>query len=445
MKKFVVSLLVILSALALFAVTVTPVLDVSGEFGFELLLDESALDINGKLDVDFSLSIPVEAGPGSFSVGFKLQPEVEVGKSGDYDSTKPEDHTHPASFTLKDVLDYIEYKEDAWLLRYEPRAIKLSDYTINQFTSATGALKLGLTKYNLSFELADLAAGEVTPHKDGKLSLPENWILGLKYDLDIGEELKGFAATAFKFEDKENNRFSLQGKLTKSPLPGEETVDLVFALLNAGVDSKNAYRVYVDYAYPVTVDGIKLKPHAYFKAQEGLPEVFKPESDADVRKVIDWPDARKIGAGFDLEANPAPFKIGITDTFTIDFLDMKDLKYSLNLKPSFEYAVTDFKVGVGVPMNFTFGTPLKYTITPNLYTVLGIDNLEVAGNLYYFLADVKPDNQLAYMADVTYTYNVLQSGLHLGNEARDPRGNIVGANDLKALHWYLFLKASVKF
>ena len=193
-------------------------------------------------------------------------------------------------------------------------------------------------------------------------------------------------STAFKFEDKGNNRFSIEGNLSKSPLPGEEKVDLVFALLNEEETSPstvatatNAYRVYVSYAYPVTVDGITLKPHASFKAQEGLETVFAPEVAKDTDKKIDWPDAREIGVGFDVEANPEPFKVGVEDTFKFIFLDMDNPEFKLNLKPYLEYAVEDFKMGVDSKMDFTFADPLEYSITPHLYTVLGIDNLEVAG------------------------------------------------------------------
>lgn len=433
MKKFVVSLLVILSALALFAVTVTPEVKVTGEVGFEMVVDENALDINAiqndlKVTLDFDLKVP----GGNLSAGL---------------SVKPVD---------KDVaLSYVEYKEEAWLLRYEPNAIKLSNYTINQFTPAEGALKFGLTKYNLSLELADLVAEEVDKHESGKFGLPNGWIFGAKYDLLVGEDLEGFAATAFKFEDKGNNRFSIQGNLTKSPLPGEEEIDLVFALLNEEestpttvATATNAYRVYVKYAYPVIVDSVTLKPHAYFKAQEGLKTVFAPEVAKDTKNKIDWPDAREIGAGFDLEANPAPFTVGVTDTFTINLLDMDNLKYSLNLKPYFEYVVEDFKMGVDAKMDFTFVSPLEYKITPHLYTVLGIDNLEVAGDLFYFITnpDDEPDaNKFAYMANITYTHNVIQTGLHLGNEVWDDDDGAVGAHDLTDLHWYLFLKASLEF
>ena len=142
----------------------------------------------------------------------------------------------------------------------------------------------------------------------------------------------GFVATAFKFEDKGNNRFSIEGNLSKSPLPGEEKVDLVFALLNEEestpttvATATNAYRVYVSYEYPVTVDGVTLKPHASFKAQEGLKTVFAPEVTKDTDKKIDWPDAREIGAGFDIEEKVDPFKVGVEDTFKFIFLDMEIL------------------------------------------------------------------------------------------------------------------------
>ena len=458
MKKFVVSVLVILSALALFAVTVTPVFDVSGEVGFELLLDESALDINSLVDIDLTVEIPFSTTSGNLSIGLKLNPEVTVGEPVDWDPTTAATHTHTAEFSYKDILDFVQYEKEAWLLRYEPNAIELSDYTVNQFTDAEGALKFGLTKYNLSLELADLVAGEVDKHESGEFGLPDGWIFGAKYDLLVGEDLEGFVATAFKFEDKGNNRFSIQGNLSKSPLPGDEEVDLVFALLNEEETSPttvstatNAYRVYVSYEYPGTADGITLKPHAYFKGQEGLEKVFAPEVAKDREDDdddISWKDAREIGAGFDVEANPAPFKVGVEDTFTINFLDMDNPEFKLNLKPYLEYAVEDFKMGVDSKMDFTFADPLEYSITPHLYTVLGIDNLEVAGDLFYFITnpDDEPDaNKFAYMANITYTHNVIQTGLHLGNEVWDDDDGAVGAHDLTDLHWYLFLKASVKF
>mgnify|MGYP001164761696 CR=1 FL=1 len=455
MKKFVVSVLVILSALALFAVTVTPEVKVTGEVGFELLLDEDALDINSLVDIDLTVEIPFSTTSGNLSIGLKLNPEVTVGEPVDWDPTTADTHTHTAEFSYKDILDFVQYEEEAWLLRYEPKAIKLSDYTVNQFTDAEGALKFGLKKYNLSLELADLKGNEVDKHATGTLAFPEGWIFGAKYDLLVGEDLEGFVATAFKFEDKGNNRFSIEGNLSKSPLPGEEEVDLVFALLNEEETSPstvatatNAYRVYVSYAYPVTVDGITLKPHASFKAQEGLEKVFAPEVTKDTDKKIDWPDAREIGVGFDVEANPEPFKVGVEDTFKFIFLDMDNPEFKLNLKPYLEYAVEDFKMGVDSKMDFTFADPLEYSITPHLYTVLGIDNLEVAGDLFYFITnpDDEPDaNKFAYMANITYTHNVIQTGLHLGNEVWDDDDGAVGAHDLTDLHWYLFLKASIEF
>jgi len=452
MKKFVVSVLVILSALALFAVTVTPVFDVSGEVGFELLLDESALDINSLVDIDLTVEIPFSTTSGNLSIGLKLNPEVTVGEPVNW--TTPATHTHTAEFSYKDILDFVQYEEEAWLLRYEPKAIKLSDYTVNQFTDAEGALKFGLKKYNLSLELADLKGNEVDKHATGTLAFPEGWIFGAKYDLGISEEIEGFVATAFKLEDKGNNRFSIEGNLSKSPLPGEEKVDLVFALLNekdtgesTASTATNAYRVFVDYKYPVTVNEIKLTPHANFKAQEGLKTVFAPEVAKDKKTKIDWKDAREIGVGFDVEANPEPFKVGVKDTFKFKFLDMDDPSFALSLNPYFEYAVTDFTLGVDVPMNFDFKDPLVYKIVPNLYAVLGIDNLKVAGDVYYFLKDApnQPVNKFAYTADVTYTYNILQTGFHLGNETRDANDKVNGANELTDLHGYLFLKASIEF
>ena len=451
MKKFVVSVLVILSALALFAVTVTPVFDVSGEVGFELLLDEGALDINSLVDIDLTVEIPFSTTSGNLSIGLKLNPEVTVGEPVDWDPTTAATHTHTAEFSYKDILDFVQYDEEAWLLRYEPKAIKLSDYTINQFTDVKGALKFGLKKYNLSLELADLAGDEVDKHATGTLAFPEGWIFGAKYDLLVGEDLEGFVATAFKFQDKGNNRFSIEGNLSKSPLPGEEEVDLVFALLNEEETSvstaTNAYRVYVSYAYPVTVDGVTLKPHASFKAQEGLKTVFAPEVTKDTDKKIDWPDAREIGAGFDLEAKVDPFKVGVEDTFKFIFLDMDNPEFKLNLKPYLEYAVEDFKMGVDSKMDFTFADPLEYSITPHLYTVLGINNLEVAGDVYYFLKDQanEPQYKFAYTTDVTYTYNILQTGFHLGNEEWDDDDGVIGAYGLTDLHGYFFLKATLEF
>ena len=458
MKKFVVSVLVILSALALFAVTVTPVFDVSGEVGFELLLDESALDINSLVDIDLTVEIPFSTTSGNLSIGLKLNPEVTVGEPVDWDPTTADTHTHTAEFSYKDILDFVQYEEEAWLLRYEPKAIKLSDYTVNQFTDAEGALKFGLKKYNLSLELADLKGDEVDKHATGTLAFPEGWIFGAKYDLLFGEDLEGFVATAFKFQDKGNNRFSIEGNLSKSPLPGEEEVDLVFALLNEEQSTPttvstatNAYRVYVDYKYPVTVNEIKLTPHANFKAQEGLEKVFAPEvaedrDDGDDDD-ISWKNAREIGAGFDVEAKVDPFKVGVEDTFKFIFLDMDNPEFKLNLKPYLEYAVTDFTLGVDVPMDFTFVSPLEYEIVPHLYTVLGINNLEVAGDVYYFLNDAANARayKFAYTTDVTYTYNILQTGFHLGNEEWDDDDGVTGAYGLTDLHGYFFLKASIEF
>jgi len=74
--------------------------------------------------------------------------------------------------------------------------------------------------------------------------------------------------------------------------------------------------------------------------------------------------------------------------------------------------------------------------------------LEVAGDLFYFITnpDDEPDaNKFAYMANITYTHNVIQTGLHLGNEVWDDDDGAVGAHDLTDLHWYLFLKASIEF
>jgi len=50
------------------------------------------------------------------------------------------------------------------------------------------------------------------------------------------------------------------------------------------------------------------------------------------------------------------------------------------------------------------------------------------------------------MADIIYTYNILETGFHLGNEKWNAAGDKVdGANGLTDLHGYFFLKATLEF
>ncbi|PNR95806.1 hypothetical protein [Petrotoga sp. 9PWA.NaAc.5.4] len=447
MKKLLVTFMVVLSALALFSIE--PVINVSGSAGFEVLLDESALDVTSSLDFDISFDIPFTSESGKLSAGFTLKPV----------NLKTETTVIGTTTVLTSVevdptisLKYIQFEEDTWLIRYQPGAIVLSDYTINGFTDTEGALKLGLKNYNLSLELADLKAGEVTEHATGTLSFPEGWIVGAKYDLGISEDIEGFVAAAFSnYEGSGNNRFSVEGKLTKSPLPGEETVDLVFALLNDESTPTNAYRVYVDYKYPVKVENasstVVLTPHAYAKFQEGLTTVFAQEYNSDIDdgdEDISWSDAKKIGAGFDVSSTMDYFTFGLKDTFTYDLMTESS---SLSLTPFVEYEKEKLLLGAKVPVDMDFVSPVEYTITPHLYSELRVNKLTLSGDLFYFYEnpDADPDaNKLAYMAGVSYKVaDPLEIGLHLGNEVWDD--GAVGANELTDLHWYLYLSASLAF
>lgn len=453
MKKLLVTFMVVLSALALFSIE--PVIDVSGSAGFEVLLDESALDVTSSLDFDISFDIPFTSETGKLSAGFTLNPvnlttESTVVNTPSGTTTALTDVEVDPTISLK----YIQFEEEAWLVRYEPNAIALSDYTINGFTDSEGALKVGLKNYNLSLELADLKASEVTKHATGTLAFPEGWMVGAKYDLAISEDLEGFVAGAFSnYTGSGNNRFSVEGKLTKSPLPGEETVDLVFALLNEASTPTNAYRVYVDYKYPVTVANasytVVLTPHAYAKFQEGLTTVFAQEYTSDIDdgdEDISWSDARKLGAGFDVSSTMGYFTFGLEDTFTYDLINQSS---SLSLAPSVEYEKEKLLLGAEVPVDMDFVSPVEYTITPHLYSELRVSKLTLSGDLFYFYENPDPDpnaNKLAYMAGAAYKVaDPLEIGLHLGNEVWDDDDGAVGANELTDLHWYLYLSASLEF
>ncbi|PNR95136.1 hypothetical protein [Petrotoga olearia] len=444
MKKVLLSLLVVFASLALFAVE--PVFDVSGTAGFEFKMDESALDIEAMLDADISMDVEfLTTFPATLTAGFTLSPlNVTKDASGYVTDVSP---------TLS--LDYVQYEEEAWLLRFEPKVIALSNYTISRFTSAEGSLKLGLTDYGVNLVLADLKGNEVTEHATGDLAFPGGWIFGASYDLDVSG-VKGLVAGAFKFEDSTNNRVTIEGKVTEVPVPGSLSADVVFGMLNfedlsGDASSATAYRVNAAYKYPYEMEAFTVTPHVGFTWQNNLETVYAEESSKDVRKTISWPDTQKVTAGVDLSYLEAPLTVKLTDTFTIDLLEATPV-YSMSLTPSVEYAISDLSfAGVEVPVKVADLTDFASTlsITPHGYLTYGMAEVPVTlkADVYYFFKDgEQEENPIAYMGEVSYAFSEnVSAGAHLGNETWDAYGNVNGANELSDLHWYLYLKAEFEF
>ncbi|KUK16039.1 MAG: Uncharacterized protein XD53_0541 [Petrotoga mobilis] len=452
MKKVLLSLLVVFASLALFAVE--PVFDVSGTAGFEFKMDESALDIEAMLDADISLDIDfLTTFPATLTAGFTFSPlTTESTPVYDIDGN-PTDVVTSVAPGLS--LDFVQYEQEAWLLRFEPNAIALSNYTLSGYTDAEGSLKLGLKDYGVNLVLADLKGNEVTEHATGDFALPGGWIFGASYDLDVSG-VKGLVAGAFKFEDATNNRITVEGKVTEVPIPGELSADLVFGLLNfadlsGDASSATAYRVNAAYKYPFEMQAVTVTPHVGFTWQNNLETVYAEEVAKDTNKSISWPDTQKVTAGVDLSYLAAPLTVELTDTFTIDLLE-EDPVYSLDLTPSIEYAISEKSfVGLEVPVSFSdLANEGPITVEPHGYGVYAVQNttITLAGDVYYFYdnKDESDDNKLAYMGEVSYAFSEnVSAGVHLGNETWDAYGNVNGANELSDLHWYLYLKAEFEF
>ncbi|RLL83261.1 hypothetical protein CN13_00355 [Petrotoga sp. HKA.pet.4.5] len=441
MKKVLLSLLVVFSALALFALE--PVYDVSGTAGFEFKMDESALDIESVLDYDVSMDISFTTTlPATLTAGFTFSP-VTV--------------TKDASGYVTDVspalsLNYVQSEQEAWLLRFEPNVIGLSNYTMSGFTTGVGSLKLGLTDYGVNVVLADRVAGDVTEHATGDFAIPANWILGASYDLDVSG-VKGLVAGAFKFVDATNNRVTVEGKVTEVPVPGELSADLVFGMLNfddsGAASSATAYRVDAAYEYPYKMEPITVTPHVGFTWQNNLGTVYAEEvtNGADFSVA----DTQAVTAGADLSYLADPLTVDLTDTLTINLLEATPV-YSLALTPAVDYAISDLSsAGVEVPVTIADLTDFASTlsITPHGYLTYGVTEVPVTlgADVYYFFEDgEQAANPIAYIANVSYAFtDNVSAGAHLGNETLDADGNLVGAAELTDLHWYLYLKAEFEF
>jgi len=449
MKKVLLSLLVVFSALALFALE--PVLDVSGTAGFEFKLDESALDIEAILDADISMDIDfLTTFPATLTAGFTFSPlTTESTPVYDIDGN-PTDVVTSVAPGLS--LDFVQYEQEAWLLRFEPNVIGLSTYTINgDFTDADGALKLGLTDYGVNLVLADLAGNEVTEHATGDFALAEGWIFGASYDLDVSG-VKGLVAGAYKFEDATNNRVTVEGEVTEVPVPGELSADVAFGMLNfedlsGAASSATAYRVDAAYKYPYEMEAFTVTPHVGFTWQNNLGTVYAEEvtNGADFSVA----DTQTVTAGVDLSYLAAPLTVELTDTFTIDLLEATPV-YSMALSPTVEYAISDLSVaGVEVPVEVADLTDFASTlsITPHGYLTYGVAEVPVTlgADVYYFFEDgEQAANPIAYMGEVSYALNdYMTAGAHLGNEVWDD--GPVGAYELSDLHWYLYFKAEFEF
>ncbi|MDK2812527.1 MAG: hypothetical protein PWQ78_737 [Petrotoga sp.] len=456
MKKVLLSLLVVFASLALFAVE--PAFDVSGTAGFEFKMDEKALDIESVLDADLSIDVSFTTTlPATLTAGFTFSP-VTVTTESTVVKTPTATTTALTSVVVAPglSLNYVQYEEEAWLLRFEPNVIGLSTYTINgDFTDAEGALKLGLTDYGVNLVLADRALGEVTEHATGDFALPQDWILGASYDLDVSG-VKGLVAGAFKFEDASNNRVTVEVEVAEVPVPGELSADVAFGLLNFLDDSDEAssataYRVDAAYKYPYAMETITVTPHVGFLWQNNLETVYEEENSNDVDGAISWADAQEITAGVDLSYLATPITVDLTDTLTINMLE-EDPVYLLDLTPTVEYAISELSVaGVEVPVSFLDLTNEgTITVEPHGYVEYVVPDTKVtlAADVYYFYdnKDESEDNKLAYMGEVSYDFSDnVSAGAHLGNEVLDADGNLVGAAELTDLHWYLYLKAEFEF
>lgn len=426
MKKALLSFLVVFATLAIFALE--PVYNVSGTAGFEVLLDEQGLDISPSLTNDSYITID-----------FLVEPFEGL----------------TASFTFNPLvpgvtLNNIEYEEEAWLVRFVPDVIGLSTYTINaDYTAAVSALKLSLKDFGVNLVLADLVAGDVTPHATGDFAIPEGWILGASYDLDVSG-VKGLVAGAYKFEATNNTRLSVEGKLTEVPVPGELTAGMVFGMLNderVSADATTAYRINASYKYPFEMDPVTVTPHVGFTWQDNLDVVFA----AEVAAGFSVDDTRSVTAGADVEYAAGPLTVELTDTLTINLLG-EDPVYSLDLTPTVEYALTDSSlVGVTVPVSIEDLTHAATTldITPHGYITYELEDYSVTinGDVYFFFEDGEvAENSIAYLTTLSYAVNdYMKAGFHAGNERLDADGNVVGADTLADLHWYLFFKTEFEF
>jgi len=455
MKKVLLSLLVVFASLALFAVE--PAFDVSGTAGFEFKMDESALDIESVLDADLSIDVSFTTTlPATLTAGFTFSPVTVT-----TESTPVLDTDSATTDVLTSVvvepglsLNYVQYEQESWLLRFEPNVIGLSTYTINgDFTEAEGSLKLGLTDYGVNLVLADRLTGEVTEHATEDIALAEGWIFGASYDLDVSG-VKGLVAGAYKFEATTNNRVTVEGKVTEVPVPGELSADLVFGLLNyegTTEDSTTAYRVDAAYKYPYKMEPITVTPHVGFTWQNNLDFVYAEEYDNDADGTVSWDDTQAITAGVDLSYLATPITVDLTDTLTMDLLEATPV-YSLALTPTVDYAISDLSsAGVEVPVEVADLTEFASTlsITPHGYLTYGVTEVPVTlgADVYYFFEDgEQAENPIAYMGEVSYDFSDnISAGAHLGNEVLDADGNLVGAAALADLHWYLYLKAEFEF
>jgi hypothetical protein len=427
MKKALLSFLVVFATVAIFALE--PVYNVSGTAGFELMIDEQGLDIS-----------PVLTDDSYITIDFLVKPFEGL----------------TASFTFNPLapgvtLNNIEYEEEAWLVRFEPNVIGLSTYTINaDYTAAVSALKLSLKDFGVNLVLADLAAGDVTPHATGDFAFPEGWILGASYDLDVSG-VTGLVAGAYKFEATDNTRLSVEGKLTEVPVPGELTADAVFGMLNVSDDSSTAYRINASYKYPFEMDPVTVTPHVGFTWQENLNFVFAAEKAVAVAagKSFSVADTQSVTAGADVKYAADPLTVELTDTLTINLLD--DV-YSLDLTPTVEYALTDSSlVGVSVPVSIKDLTDAATTlyITPHGYITYVLEDYSVTidGDVYFFFEKGEvAENSIAYLTTLSYAVNdYMKAGFHAGNETLDADGNVDGADTLADLHWYLFFKTEFEF
>ncbi|POZ93681.1 hypothetical protein [Petrotoga halophila] len=453
MKKVLLSLLVVFASLALFAVE--PAFDVSGTAGFEFKMDESALDIEQVLDPDLSIDVSFTTTlPATLTAGFTFSP-VTTESTPVYDiDFNPTDVVTSVAPGLS--LDFVQYEEEAWLLRFEPNVIGLSTYTINgDFTDAEGALKLGLTDYGVNLVLADRALGEVTEHATGDFALPQDWILGASYDLDVSG-VKGLVAGAFKFEDATNNRVTVEGEVTEVPVPGELSADLVFGMLNfddsGEASSATAYRVDAAYKYPYIMEPITITPHVGFTWQNNLETVYEEEYGNDADGAVSWADTQEVTAGVDLSYLATPLTVDLTDTLAIDLSEVSSPVFALDLTPTVEYAISDKSLaGVEVPVAIADLTDFASTLSiiPHGYLTYGVAEVPVTlgADVYYFFEDgEQAENPIAYMGEVSYDLtDNMTAGAHLGNEVLDADGNLVGAAALADLHWYLYLKAEFEF
>jgi len=456
------SLLVVFASLALFAVE--PAFDVSGTAGFEFKMDEGGLDIESVLDADLSIDVSFTTTlPATLTAGFTFSPVTVTTESTEVTTTAGATDTDVLTSVVVEPglsLNYVQYEQEAWLLRFEPNAIALSNYTLSGYTDAVGSLKLGLTDYGVNVVLADRLAGEVTEHATGDFALPQDWILGASYDLDVSG-VKGLVAGAFKFEDATNNRVTVEGEVTEVPVPGSLSADVAFGMLNfedsGTASSVTAYRVYAAYKYPYEMEDITVTPHVGLTWQNNLKKVYEEESSNDLMVIYygddsAWADTQEVTAGVDLSYLATPITVDLTDTLAIDLSEVSSPVFALDLTAAVDYAISDLSsAGVEVPVEVADLTDFASTlsITPHGYLTYGVAEVPVTlgADVYYFFEDgEQAENAIAYMANVSYAFNdYMSAGAHVGNETLDVYGNVNGADTLADLHWYLYLKAEFEF